>query len=198
MTPRSRTFRPMKKPHRSLGLRLQPLHRTRPRRYPNDRPKMLRGTVRPHGAVQRPRRGKARRHPARHLHPPPRRRERSLRRRRHRLPILMRDTTCSRWPITTWKACDRTPPRATGITRRNCRRAEKYRSSGKDGPIAPRALRVVGAPRGRSGTPRENQTNARGSVYRAQIACPDLFDLGVRSAGIIRQSAGSDLERSCE
>lgn len=118
MGPRTRPFRPRVKPRRSLGLRLQPLQRTRPPRYPNDRPKTLRGTVRPRGAMRRPRPDKPRhRRPAQHLHPPPRRRERSLRRRRHRLPILMRDTTCRRWPIMTWKACDRALHRATGIIR---------------------------------------------------------------------------------
>jgi len=93
---------------------------TRPPRHLKDRAKARQRTSRPHEVMRRSRRNDPPLRRLAHLwHPLPGPHQHSPRHRPHRLRIPTRDTTCSRWPITTWKTCDPALCHAVGVTRRN-------------------------------------------------------------------------------
>ena len=127
-----------------------------------------------HGALSRP-------HHAQLPHPQRQQRARNPRARRPRPPIPMRAMTCSRWPITTWTACDRARSPVTRLFRRypGQETATNIARSGKDGPASPPKPSGSQVPlRGRPGTPREAQPDSRGS------ACPALLSRCQALAGM--------------
>ncbi len=117
-----------------------------------------------HGALSRP-------HHAQLPHPQRQQRARNPRARRPRPPIPMRAMTCPRWPITTWKACDRTRFPVTQLFRRDPRQeiATNNARSGKDGPASPRSPAGRRCPQGVVQEPRV-KTNPRGVPF-ARLRC---------------------------
>jgi len=118
----------------------------------------------PHGLLPLP-------HHAQLPHPQRHRRVLNPRARRPRPPIPMRAMTCPRWPITTWKACDRTRFPVTRQFRRYPRQeiATNNTRSGKDGPASPRRPAGRRCPQGVVQEPRV-KTNPRGVPF-ARLRC---------------------------
>lgn len=137
-------------------MRQRPLGRTLFRQITPRRP--------PHGLLPLP-------HHAQLPHPQRHRRVLNPRARRPRPPIPMRAMTCPRWPITTWKACDRTRFPVTRQFRRYPRQeiATNNTRSGKDGPASPRSPAGRRCPQGVVQEPRV-KTNPRGVPF-ARLRC---------------------------
>ena len=134
-------------------------------------------------------------------HPPRRHRARNPRARRPRPPIPMPAMTCPRWPITTWKACNPAHGPSVRIVRRNRLQAivTKIRTSEKDGPASPRSPAGRRCPWGRSGTPREDHPNARGSVSSSSLSsCQALPGMASCYTSIALPIAWWDMERNCQ
>ena len=130
------------------------------RRKPRDR------AVPPHRLPQSLRqRAPRRRNLSDRQHRLPQQRRRSPSPLRPHPPILTRNTTCPQWPTTIWKACDPAHGWAHGIARRYRPQATITisRMSKRTAPPPPESRRV----RGRSGTPRDDQPRAQGSVCPA-------------------------------
>ena len=118
-----------------------------------------------HGALSRP-------HHAQLPHPQRHRRVLNPRARRPRPPIPMRAMTCPRWPITTWKACDRTRFPVTRQFRRYPRQeiATNNARSGKDGPASPRRPAGRRCLQGAVQEPRVKTNPTRGVPF-ARLSC---------------------------
>src|SRR3546814_1838352 len=88
----------------------------------------------------------------------------------------MRAMTCPRWPITTWKVCDRTRFPVTLLFRRYPRQkiATNNARSGKDGPASPRSPAGRRCPQGVVQEPRvkrsEEHTSELQSLMRISYA----------------------------